>query len=74
MRPGTPWWHCTRRLPFERHLGTAALCADGMAVTPARALRLPWLAEADAAALNTRLWRAGVGALPRDRPVPGPGS
>ena len=63
-----------RRSPRDRRVGTATLCADAMTATGTRALRLPWLAEADAAALNARLWHAGVEALPRNRPGPSPGS
>jgi hypothetical protein len=38
----------------------ARLNVDTMAPTPRRALVLRWLAEADAVALNQRLWRAGA--------------
>lgn len=48
------------RTPLGRRAGMARLNVDTMAPTPRRALVLRWLAEADAVALNQRLWRAGA--------------
>ncbi len=49
-----------RRSPRDRRKGMATLCTDAMAVTPKRALRMPWLAESDARALQARLWQASL--------------
>ncbi|MFM7505998.1 MAG: PH domain-containing protein, partial [Rubrivivax sp.] len=48
------------RTPLGRRASTARLNMDTMAPTPRCALVLRWLAEADAVALNQRLWRAGA--------------
>lgn len=51
---------CVRRSPADRRAGTARLSVDTMAQGHRLALDVPWLAEADAAALRARLWPASA--------------
>jgi hypothetical protein len=49
-----------RRSPADRRAGTARLCTDAQSVGLVLALDIPWLAEADAVALQARLWQASL--------------
>lgn len=49
-----------RRSPADRRAGTARLCTDAQSVGLVLVLDIPWLAEADAVALQARLWQANA--------------